>query len=110
MGTPLPRSLAEAPILEDAYQTNILAAFWKLSTCRSTGMGTGPIPWTAIDTFAVRHGYDVDEIEYSSFVYLITEMDSVFLKYVADENEKEKRRGKSRSVRKPPAPRRGRRR
>jgi hypothetical protein len=99
MGTPLPRSLSEAPILEDAYQTNILAAFWKLSTCRNIGMGTGPIPWTAIDTFAVRHGYDADEIEYSTFVYLITEMDSTFLKYVQDENEKEGRRGKSRSVR-----------
>ncbi len=110
MGTPPPRAFADAPILEDAYQTNILAAFWKLSTCRNMGMGVGPIPWTAIDSWAVRHGYDSDEIEYETFIFLICEMDSVFLEYVKEENEKETARGKSRSIRKSnPAHRRRRR-
>jgi len=99
MGTPLPKSIADAPLLEDTYQHNILAAFWKLSTCREVGMGTGPIPWVAIDRFATRQGYDIDEIEYETFVYLIMELDSVFLDYVRQESEKESNRGKSRTVR-----------
>lgn len=100
MGTPLPKSIAEAPVLEDAYQINIHAAFWKLSTCRSMGMGVGPIPWVAINTWAVRHGYDDDEIEYETFCYLIFQMDAVFMEHSRDEHEKERVRGNSGSVRK----------
>ena len=110
MGTPLPRSIAECPVLEDSYQHNILAAFWKLSTCRGMGMGVGPIPWEAIDRWAERHGCTDDEIEYETFVFLIMEMDSVFLDFAREESEKESARGKSRSIRQAHAPNRGRRR
>ena len=109
MGTPLPKSIADAPVLEDAYQINIHAAFWKLSTCRNMGMSVGPIPWDAVDRWAVRHGYAEDEIEYETFCYLIFQMDAVFMEYVQDENEKETARGKSRSVRKANTSNRGRR-
>ena len=45
-GAPIPKSILEAPALEDSYHARIMDAFWRLSTCRDLGMGAaGPIPW-----------------------------------------------------------------
>jgi hypothetical protein len=110
MGTPLPKSLADAPILVDAYQINLQAAFWKLSTCREVGMSIGPIRWDAIDRFAKCHGYDDDEIEYETFVYLIIEMDGVFMEHAQSDTGSGGSGGKSSSVRKTVPAHRGRRR
>jgi hypothetical protein len=104
--------IAEAPVLEDAYQTRLLDAFWKLSTCRQLGMGAGPIPWDAIDRWALRKGYDADQIEYDAFVYIIGKLDAEYLEHKRVEYEREQakaKNGKSGSVRKTHAPRRGRR-
>jgi len=35
---------------------DILSAFWALSSDRKVGFGFGPIPFTAIDRWADRHG------------------------------------------------------
>jgi hypothetical protein len=81
-GAPVPKAILEAPALEDSYQTRVLDAFWKLSTCRELGMGApGPIRWDAVDNFARRHQFDADEIEYECFVLLIYELDDEFLTY-----------------------------
>ncbi len=36
-------------------------AYTDLATCRSIGMGEGPIPWTAIEYWARTHGLNVDD-------------------------------------------------
>lgn len=52
-------------------------AFTELSTCRQQGMGLGPIPWTAIDQYALRHGFEGDGFQY--LVRMVRALDDVFL-------------------------------
>lgn len=56
-------------------------------------MGTvGPIPWVAVDAFANRLGLAEDEVAYTNFMYLIRELDEVFLKEKRAEIDREKRK------------------
>lgn len=90
-GAPVPKAILEAPALEDDYQARVLDAFWKLSTCRSLGMGApGPIPWTAAKDFAHENGFDSDETEFESFILLIYEMDDEFLEYQSEKSERDR--------------------
>lgn len=36
-------------------------AWTRLTTCRAFGMAAGPIPWTAIQEYADRHGVDAEQ-------------------------------------------------
>jgi hypothetical protein len=56
------------------------AAFAALSTDRQVGMGIGPIPWTALDRYAERHGIN-DPDERERFERLIRAMDREFVKW-----------------------------
>lgn len=49
-------------------------------------MGVGPIPWTAIDRYAERHGV-TDPDDYDEFVELISAMDSAYLEHAQKEAE-----------------------
>lgn len=54
-------------------------AFWDVSTCRRIGMeGASPVPWTAIDAWARRHGIAGDGFD--RLVELIERMDAVWMK------------------------------
>lgn len=54
--------------------------FWRLSTSRSIGFSTlGPIPWTALDQYATRYGFDQDEVEYEDFMFIMQALDEEFL-------------------------------
>ena len=48
-----PKWFLEEPALTD-HDRWLLRCFGELSTCRSFGMGEGPIPWTAIVEYAKR--------------------------------------------------------
>jgi hypothetical protein len=61
-------------------------AFGELSTDRSIGFGRGPIPWSAIDRYAGRHGID-DPDEHARFVRLIRAMDEAFLGWHAERDK-----------------------
>ena len=87
-GTPLPRVFRDGPVLEDEYQATLYVAFWALSSCRALGMSIGPIPWSAIDAYARRHGFDEDPQSYDAFMFLIQDMDSVFMEHAAAQNKK----------------------
>lgn len=50
-------------------------AFHELSTCRISGMGLSPIPFTAISHYATI--YDIEDFE--EFLYIIRVMDTAFL-------------------------------
>jgi hypothetical protein len=63
---------------------SVWEAFWRLTTDRQSGMGVGPIPWTALDRWAVRHAID-DPDEFDEFEELIMSMDQVYLEHVRKE-------------------------
>jgi hypothetical protein len=43
-------------------------------------MQVGPIPWTAVDRYAQRHGFDDEEFDY--LLQMIKAMDAVYLAHV----------------------------
>ena len=53
-GQSLPRP--ETPGDAHPIEHWIMRAYSDLSTCRPIGMGVGPIPWTAVDTYCERKG------------------------------------------------------
>lgn len=60
-------------------------AFWQLSSCRSYGMGYGPIPWTAIVMFAEAAELEPDF--QPVFESVIREMDAAYLTWQARAQE-----------------------
>lgn len=62
----------------DAFKFYI-DAFTELGTCRSVGMGEGPIPFTSIAEYAKIYKIEQGE-EFFEFLYFIRAMDSEYLK------------------------------
>lgn len=58
-------------------------AFTELSTCRSSGMGIGNIPFTAIAEYA--RIYSVDNFD--DFLYFMRVMDNEFLRMTDDKRQ-----------------------
>lgn len=57
-------------------------AFLDLSTTRQIGMGAGPIPWTAINEWAARHGVtDIDDFE--DLAFIVQRLDGEHLRLIA---------------------------
>jgi hypothetical protein len=75
----IPEIMREAPDLSpglELYRT----MFFDLSSCRSLGMGVGPIPWTAIHAYCRHHELDVEQEDMAH--YLLRRMDEFFLEHV----------------------------
>lgn len=85
---PLPSKIANAPELLLGLDF-VYTAFMELSTCRSVGMGEGPIPWTAIRDYTEYAQID-DFEQLEDFFYLIREMDSAYLDFRKKELERKK--------------------
>lgn len=75
-GRPAPEWYLDKPEL-DSSSMLYLYFFNQLSSCRSVGMGIGPIPWTAIITYAEFREFNYRET--ITFVNIIQLLDSVFL-------------------------------
>jgi hypothetical protein len=60
---PLPDVIANAPEIHMGLEA-YYEAFMDLSTSRGVGMALGPIPWTAVDRYAERHGYTGEGFRY----------------------------------------------
>ncbi len=86
-GIPLPEKIANAPELKSGLDI-YLTAFNRLSTCRSIGMGLGPIPWICIGQYADVQELDQDHRD--ALYYHIEQMDSAFLKWSSDQNKTDK--------------------
>lgn len=65
-----------------------MEAFWELTTCRQIGMGLGPIPWDVMVSYAQFHQLEDDVAR--AFVQVIRQMDSVYLAWQAEEQERER--------------------
>lgn len=79
-GLPLPDKIQNAPELEPGLEL-YLRAFYELDSCRSVGMGEGPIPWTAMEQWATSLGMDEEERE--DVHYLVRRLDNAFLEHQA---------------------------
>lgn len=71
-------------------ETDFSDRFWldcfnELSTCRQVGMGSGAIPWTAINEYALSIGYPFPK----DFSFLIRAMDTAWLKWHNDQRKAE---------------------
>ncbi|MBS7737941.1 MULTISPECIES: hypothetical protein [unclassified Chelatococcus] len=65
----------------DPLESDLLAAFNELATDRSISFGVGPIPFSSIDRYAVRYGYDGAE-DFELLRRAIRVMDAVYLESV----------------------------
>lgn len=88
-GIPPPDAIKDAPSLREDLSV-YWEAFQHLSTCRAfAGMNgvPGPIPWTAIETYALRHEF-VDGA-FDDLVIIIREMDSAYGDYMLKKQEEQ---------------------
>lgn len=60
-----------------------LDAFAELGSCRPMAMSAiGPIPWTALDSYAQRHGIAGEDFE--DFAVLIAALDAAWLTHIGE--------------------------
>lgn len=77
-GLPPLEHVENVPLLQHHLE-NVWLAFVSLGSCRASGMGAAPIPWTAINEWCKRYGYSLEEQE--RYVTLLGAMDSVYLSH-----------------------------
>lgn len=90
----LPPAIMNAPELRIGLAL-FYHAFWDLDTCRTVGMGEGPISWLSVDAYATARG--LDEEQRADMHHHITAMDRAYLKHRAEQREKESKRGRGKS-------------
>lgn len=82
---PVPPSIANAPELRFGLEM-YYGAYLDLMTCRTLGMGLGPIPWTAINQYA--KAYDYTEEQEDDLQFYISRMDNAYLEAVSKKQPK----------------------
>ncbi len=88
---PVPEKFENKPTLPDHLQFT-WRAYWALSSDRHIGMAEGPIPWSAMDRYAIRYGI-VNMDDFDFFTLLLKAMDTVYLEIRAKQMNK-KAKGK----------------
>lgn len=77
-GQPLPQRIQNAPSM--AFGMHLyFNAFLELSSCRQMGMALGPIPWTAVNDYALY--MDLDEDQHEDLHFFVRELDNEYVKY-----------------------------
>jgi len=77
---PLPDRIANAPQMYLGLEL-YYDAFWELGSCRALGWSVGPIPWVAINDYAVA--FDLDEEQRETLSYMVRVLDQAYLGYHA---------------------------
>lgn len=75
----LPDRIQNAPQLRLGLELYYIA-FIDLSTCRTTGFGAGPIPWSVVQDYADTFDFDEDQTE--ALHYFVRKMDAAYLDHV----------------------------
>lgn len=86
----LPPAIRDAPELRE-HLALYYGAFWDLDSCRTIGMGEGPITWLSIDAYATARGFDTEQR--SDLHYFVSALDNAYLKHLGEKREKERKRG-----------------
>lgn len=81
-GLPIPDPIQNKPELAEGLGL-FLDAFWALSSCRSIGMGLGPIPWTAVLEYSKILGLREEQQE--DLEMHVGRLDSAFLKWSGEQ-------------------------
>lgn len=77
-GSPLPQRIQNAPQLAFGMQM-YFTAFLDLTSCRQLGMTLGPIPWTAVNDYAIDLGLDEESTE--DLHHFVRAMDNVYVSH-----------------------------
>lgn len=85
MNRPIPEEILNRPQLYPGLEL-FYEAFNELSSCRSIGMGIGPIPWTATNVWADHKELQGEQREY--LFYHIRAMDNAYLEDHAKDMKK----------------------
>jgi len=73
----MPEWVADGYENHEKWMDFVLDAFFELSTCRPiTATSVAMIPWTAIDQYASRHGFDGEDLTH--FVEAIRKLDVAY--------------------------------
>jgi hypothetical protein len=75
-GQPIPDSIRDAPELREELFL-FMQAFFALNTERHSGMGLGPIPWSAIQQYGHTHWFDREQME--DLHFYIRRMDIAYM-------------------------------
>lgn len=73
---PLPKRIQNAPRILLGLEI-FYSAYTELSSTRSAGFGSGPIPWTAIKDYAAA--YEIEGEQAEDLFYFIRMMDNAYL-------------------------------
>jgi hypothetical protein len=82
---PLPQRIQDAPELWIGLEL-YYGAFVDLNTCRPSGWGMCPIPWTAIADYASV--YRITGEQKDDLFYFVRAMDAAFMGYCQDKEKK----------------------
>lgn len=82
---PLPDKIANRPQLIPGLEL-YWRAYADMTSDREVGMGVGPIPWTAMHLWAVRHNIRGDDFD--RLVLVLRGMDAVFMAHQAKKQKK----------------------
>ena len=78
-----------APVCPDMAGLEWIWQAWNdLNSCREIGMDVGPIPWTAVDRYAIRYGLGADE--HDLLWHSVKVLDSVYRDHQETERKKQK--------------------
>jgi hypothetical protein len=80
---PFPNKIQNAPQLKLGLEL-YYSAFGDLNSCRQMGYGEGPIPWNAINEYAVLNDFSDEQSE--DLVYFVRELDVAYLKHRSDKS------------------------
>ena len=69
-----------------------MQAFWELSSCRATGFGEGPIPWTSIAEYVAYR--QIAGSQETALFHHVRALDNVYLKHA----NKDSKDGKGSSI------------
>ena len=91
MGMPLPDVIANKPQLVGGLEL-YWKAFVELSSDRAISMAEGPIPWSSMNMWALRHGIFGDDFD--RFVAVIRGLDEAYLQKQNKSRKKTMGKGK----------------
>ena len=97
MGMPLPDKIANKPELITGLEL-YWKAFVELSSDRAISMAEGPIPWSSMNMWALRHGIFGDDFD--RFVAVLRKLDEAYLQKQNKSRKKTMGKGKG-SFKKP---------
>jgi hypothetical protein len=82
----LPRAIQDAPDLWPGLEL-YFQAWIDLDSCRSIGLGVGPIPWTAIEAYSIS--MDLDSDKRARMHRLVRALDRVYLDHNRKQGKKD---------------------